>query len=145
MGLSQELQTGKAGEHLVCCDLIQQGYNVFLTDQGLPYDVVVDTDKGIRRIQVKTISKEQKDGYRFSLRTGKRAGRLIPVGSFDYVAFAFLDKRVVQYIPVDILATEKGMLKQSIVFHSSQNEFTDMRGKWGGKARSYIIGRFNNL
>ncbi len=36
MGLSKELQIGKAGEHLVCCDLIQQGYNAFLADQGLP-------------------------------------------------------------------------------------------------------------
>lgn len=39
--LSKELQLGKAGEHLVCFDLINQGYNAFLADQGLPYDVVV--------------------------------------------------------------------------------------------------------
>jgi hypothetical protein len=37
-GLSTELQTGKAAEHLVCCDLILQGYSAFLADAGLPYD-----------------------------------------------------------------------------------------------------------
>lgn len=42
--LSNELQIGKAAEHLVCCDLILQGYNAFLTDQGVPFDIVVEKD-----------------------------------------------------------------------------------------------------
>ena len=54
MSLSKELQLGKAGEHLVCFDLISQGHNAFLADQGLPYDVLVDLDGSIKRIQVKT-------------------------------------------------------------------------------------------
>lgn len=52
--ISNELQMGKAGEHLVCADLILQGYNAFMADQGLPYDVVVDTDGKIHKVQVKS-------------------------------------------------------------------------------------------
>ena len=108
MSLSKELQIGKAGEHLVCCDLIQKGYNAFLADQGLPYDVLVDTDIGIKRIQVKTTNAEEKDGYHFSLRTAKRASRLIKMEDMDYIAFVFLPKKRVQYIPVSVLVTESG-------------------------------------
>jgi len=42
MALSKELQIGKAGEHLVCTDLILKGYNAFLSDQGVPFDVLVE-------------------------------------------------------------------------------------------------------
>ena len=52
MRTSNELQIGKAGEHLACFDLISQGYHAFLSDQGLPYDIVLDIDGELRRIQV---------------------------------------------------------------------------------------------
>ncbi|KKK68604.1 hypothetical protein LCGC14_2942380, partial [marine sediment metagenome] len=76
MSLSKELQIGKAGEHLVCFDLIRQGFNAFLADQGLPYDVLIDKGERIYRIQVKTCTKKStygknKDVYRFSLRSAK--------------------------------------------------------------------------
>ena len=37
---SNMLQIGKAGEYLVCADLILKGYIAFLSEQGLPYDVI---------------------------------------------------------------------------------------------------------
>lgn len=51
--ISTELQMGKAGEHITCADLILQGFNAFLADQGLPYDVLVDFNGRIYKIQVK--------------------------------------------------------------------------------------------
>ena len=36
-----DLELGKAAEHLVVADLILSGYRAYLTEQGLPYDVVV--------------------------------------------------------------------------------------------------------
>lgn len=138
MSLSQELQTGKAGEHLVCCDLIQKGYNAFLADQGLPYDVLVDVDSQIKRIQVKTISKEYRGYYPFSLRTGKKSGRQIKAESVDYVAFVFLDKRAIQYIPVGSITAPDGFLKRCVVFYETDKESP-------GNKRRYIIGRFNSL
>jgi len=35
-----DMQVGKAGEYLVCADLISKGYVAYLSEQGLPYDVV---------------------------------------------------------------------------------------------------------
>lgn len=48
------LNLGKAGEHLVCADLLARGYNAFLSDQGLPYDLLVDLGGRLLRVQVKT-------------------------------------------------------------------------------------------
>ena len=42
MRISNELQKGKAGEYLVCADLILKGFVAFISEQGLPYDVVLD-------------------------------------------------------------------------------------------------------
>lgn len=50
-GLSKELQIGKAAEHIVTADLILQGYNAFLTDAGLPYDILVDANGDLVRVQ----------------------------------------------------------------------------------------------
>ena len=56
MRKSNELQIGKAGEYLVCCDLIMKGFIAFPSEQGLPYDVLLDTGKKILKVQVKTTS-----------------------------------------------------------------------------------------
>ena len=50
---SGDLEIGKAAEHLVCYDLLLKGYNAFLSDQGLPYDIIVDLGSRILRVQVK--------------------------------------------------------------------------------------------
>ena len=137
MSLSKELQIGKAGEHLVCFDLIRQGFNAFLADQGLPYDVLVDIDGEIKRIQVKTCSVagdygKSKNVYRFSLRTAKGASRAIRANRVDYIAFVFMNKMVVQYIPVEQITASNGNLKQCI----------DFREK--GKTK-YVIGKFSTI
>ena len=137
MGLSKELQIGKAGEHLVCYDLIEKGFSAFLADQGLPYDVVLDIDDGLKRVGVKTCTKKgsygkSRDVYRFSLRSGRGATRSIKADSIDYIAFVFMDKRVVQYIPVGALTTAEGFLKQCIDFREH------------GKTK-YVIGAFSQL
>ena len=48
-----DLETGRAAEHLVVADLILSGYRAFLTEQGLPYDVVLDCGEKLYRLQVK--------------------------------------------------------------------------------------------
>ena len=137
MSLSKELQLGKAGEHLVCFDLISQGRNAFLADQGLPYDVLVDLDGVIKRIQVKTCSQiadygKSKNVYRFSLRSAKGANRAIKANKVDYIAFVFFDIKRVQYIPAKEITSDNGFLKQCIDFRD--------RGK-----TKYIINNFNTL
>ena len=41
--LSDDLQVGKAGEYLVCFDLIMKGFVAYPSEQGLPYDLVLDS------------------------------------------------------------------------------------------------------
>src|SRR5687767_8883562 len=41
-GLSTSLQLSKASEHLACAELILQGFNAFIVDAGLPYDILAD-------------------------------------------------------------------------------------------------------
>lgn len=53
---SKELQIGKAGEYLVCADLILKGFISFPSEQGLSYDVLLDTGEKLLRVQVKTTS-----------------------------------------------------------------------------------------
>jgi len=54
---SKQLQIGKAGEYLVCADLIIKGFVAFPSEQGLPYDVLLDTGDKLLKVQVKTTEK----------------------------------------------------------------------------------------
>ena len=98
VGTSESLQTGKAGEHLVCADLILHGYPAFLTDAGMPYDIVVALKNGkLLRVQVKSTSKPHaKYGYQFNLRRGVNDSRTM-VGDVDVFAFVALDRMSVAY------------------------------------------------
>lgn len=60
MRKSNELQIGKAGEYIVCADIIMKGLIAFPSEQGLPYDVIIDTGKKLLRCQVKTTEKPRK-------------------------------------------------------------------------------------
>ena len=140
-GISEQLQMGKAGEHLVCYSLILQGYNAFLSDAGLPYDILVEVDGALKRVQVKSSVSarcvysngySKTYAYAFMLRAGKGAKRCIKQTDVDYIAFAFLDIGVVQYLPTkDLTDRQTGNLIQGVQFHKR-------RGK-------YVIGKFNTL
>ncbi len=137
MNLSRELQLGKAGEHLVCFDLISQGFSAFLADQGLPYDVLLDLNGVIKRIQVKTCSQirsygKSKDVYRFSLRNGKKALRSINADNLDYIAFVLADIKIVQYISVEKIRTKNRFIFQTIDFRLEKTN--------GGQ--KYVIGDY---
>jgi hypothetical protein len=107
VGTSGDLELGKAAEHLVCADLILQGYRAFLSDQGLPYDVLVDVGERFVRIQVKaTRGPKNPDprtraskGYFFHLRrAGKRGRRRYPADAFDIYALVAMDRRIIAYL-----------------------------------------------
>ena len=54
MRSADAMQIGKAGEYLVCADLILRGVVAFPSEQGLSYDVVADCNGKLIRLQVKT-------------------------------------------------------------------------------------------
>lgn len=101
----ERMEVGKAAEHLVCADLILLGFRAFLADQGLPYDVVVDVEHRLLRIQVKATASLYPDGrgvYRFNPRRklgGDRARRP-GLRDCDLYAFVALDRRVIGYLAV---------------------------------------------
>lgn len=105
---SDDLELGKAAEHLVCADLIMQGYRAFLTDQGLPYDILVDIDGNYVRVQVKATRKPKNPqpssrstpGYFFNVkRAGKGGRRRYPEKAFDLLALVAMDRQLIAYLP----------------------------------------------
>lgn len=103
-----DLELGKAAEYLVVADLILQGYRAYLTDQGLPYDVVVDIAGRLLRVQVKATRCERPvpqrvaftPGYLFHVRrAGKGGARKYAGDEFDILAFVALDIRAIAYMP----------------------------------------------
>lgn len=107
MRTSNELQLGKAGEYLVCSDLILKGFIAFPSEQGLPYDVLLDTGKRLLKVQVKTTigprlipqrNKETK-AYIFNVkRKGKNGTKKYMLGEIDLFALVCLDVMKVGYV-----------------------------------------------
>ena len=107
MRLSNELQIGKAGEYLVCADLIMKGFVAFPSEQGLPYDVLLDNGQKLLRIQVKTCEKPrtlpQRNSktlvYQYNIkRHGKNNSAIYGQDEVDIFALVALDTRSVGYL-----------------------------------------------
>lgn len=107
------LEQGKAAEHLVCYDLIMQGYKAYLSDQGLPYDVVLDKGGKLFRVQVKSTLKPtlavkkgvthrtDRQMYRFNTRCGKGGKSQITKDACDIIAFVALSVKEIAYIKIE--------------------------------------------
>lgn len=101
------LAFGKAAEHLVCADLLVNGYTAFLTDQGMPYDVIVDLGSRLVRVQVKSTwktkngnsrGKVQNDVYVFhARRRGKNGSSRLSDKDCDVLAFVALNIKTIAY------------------------------------------------
>lgn len=110
MRTSKELQIGKAGEYLVCADLILKGYVAFPSEQGLPYDVLLDNGNKLFRIQVKTTSGTRKvqqrsvesQAYIFNVkRHGKGNIQRYGENEIDLFALVCLDTMKIGYLKTD--------------------------------------------
>lgn len=127
MNLSKELQIGKAGEHLVCCDLILQGYSAFLADQGLPFDIVVECDGNLQKIQVRSTKQKRTCGkskniYRFGTRRGKGNITRVRNAEVDCYAFVALDIMKIAYVPISEMLAKTGKVKQTVDFRETHFE-----------------------
>lgn len=105
----RELLLGTAGEHLVCADLLAAGFRAFLSNQSCPYDVAVEVEGRLIRVQVKTTQaprayaqKGQRHvtGYIWGLRRGKGTQRRYGSHEMDVVALVALDTRQIAYLPI---------------------------------------------
>jgi hypothetical protein len=107
MRTSDMLQIGKAGEYLTCADLILKGFVAFPSEQGLPFDVVMDNGKRLLRIQVKTTEKprivpqrvSESNAYIFNIkRAGKNGKTRYDESDIDLFALVCLDTMKVGYL-----------------------------------------------
>ena len=110
MRKSNELQIGKAGEYMVCADLILKGLIAYPSEQGLPYDVVIDNGKQLLKCQVKTTlkprivlqRKKETSAYIFHVkRHGKYNNSIYGLTEVDLFALVCLDTRLVGYLKND--------------------------------------------
>lgn len=132
-----DLELGKAAEHLVAADLILQGYPAFLSDQGLPYDVIVEAEGRLLRVQVKATRgqrsvpqrKLERPGYLFHhKRAGKRGSRAYEGHEFDLYAFVAMDVRAIAYLPYRLSPTNCLILRppgQEPAAHASRAQNID--------------------
>jgi len=104
---SKQLQIGKAGEYLVCADLILKGFVCFPSEQGLPYDVLLDNGKKLIKIQVKTTEKpriipqrkKQLPAYIFNVkRAGNNGKTRYNKDEIDLFALVCLDTMKIGYL-----------------------------------------------
>lgn len=107
MRISNELQIGKAGEYLVCADLILKGLIAYPSEQGLPYDIVCDNGSKLIRVQVKTttgpriIPQRSKDSYAYIFgirRHGKNHQAIYGSNEVDVFALVCIDTKKVGYL-----------------------------------------------
>jgi len=104
---SKQLQVGKAGEYLVCADLILKGFIAFPSEQGLPYDVLLDTGEKLLKVQVKTTEKprivqqraKETVCYVFSIkRAGANGKTIYDEKEIDLFALVCLDTMKIGYL-----------------------------------------------
>lgn len=149
--LSNELQIGKAAEHLVCSDLILKGYNAFLSDQGIPYDILVEAQNKFLRVQVKSTLKpvvvktynpkstsdNRPPCYRFCTRRAKKTARPVEMNEIDYYAFVALDIKEIAYLPIESMVGRiEGKAIQCIEFLPPRNPDDEITPR--GRNRRYI-------
>lgn len=138
----RNLQQGKAAEHLVCCDLIMQGYNVFLADQGCEFDIVIDANGRLYKVQVKSTFKMKiydraKYVYRFGTRRGKGGKQRTRTIDCDFYAFVALDIRKVSYFKASEMGGKGGNAKQTIDMRTREREYPKRTYSNGTKACTF--------
>lgn len=110
-GYQRPVDAGVAGEYLTCYRLMTLGYRAYRTEPFSPYDVVIDIDGRLIRVQVKGTAKpcppenarRARPAYLFTLTHNAPNRKKGPYreGLFDLVAFAALDIGEVAYMTAD--------------------------------------------
>jgi hypothetical protein len=122
---SIEIRLGKAGEHFVCFDLLMQGYSAFLADKDSAYDIVVEVENTLKRIQVKTTASiknysHAKNMYRYGTRRAKGVRKRFDIDEVDVFAFVAMDIQKICYISIKEMISASGGIKQLMCFKREQ-------------------------
>ena len=135
-----DLQCGKAGEYLVCADLIIKGFIAYPSEQGLPYDVVMDYQGTLLKVQVKTTRthkqtpqrKGNMNTYAFNIkRRGKNNQSIHTKESCDIFALVALDEKQIAYMKnEDIKQTMFFRVESMRGTYRDENINTPVRGRY---------------
>lgn len=139
-GKNKEMQIGKAGEYLVCADLITKGFIAYPSEQGLPYDVVLDTGENLIKVQVKTtLTYKQKPQsvsnnktYAFNVkRCGKNNQSIHTKQSCDIFALVGLKEKIIGYmLNKDVKQTMFFRVDKFRGTYKDENINTNVRGRY---------------
>ena len=130
-----DLECGIAGEHLVCADLLISGYRAFMTDQNCPYDIAVELNGQLIKVQVKTTRKpraipQRKNHYPAYMwhvkRAGKNGSRIYGKNEFDILALVALDVKKIAYM-------QMSDLKQTVHIRTYDSDIEPKHGVKAGK------------
>ena len=134
---NNDLMIGVAGEHLVCFDLISRGFTCFMTEQGLPYDIIADINNKLVKIQVKTTRthseipqrKNHYPSYLFHIRRcGKGGKKLYSENDVDVFAVVCVETKQVGYVSADRIPSTLSVRVDSFR-EKYLNEVQDFRAK----------------
>jgi len=127
---NNNLELGKCGEYYSVYEIIKQGRVAFLSDQGLPYDIVVDYKGKLLRGQVKSTIGHKDYGksascLRFGTRSGKGTQRKASTDACDFYAFVSINDKLVSFFHMSELEskTNPGTVKQTIDLRSRHSNF----------------------
>ncbi len=111
------IRQGTAGVHLVCADLLLAGFDAHIAAEGLKYDLVLDADGCLYRVQVKSTrflrQRKQRPtcppAYQFLTSRGHRPDRpgeqsfpkRYNESQIDIIACVAIDPRLIAYLPVN--------------------------------------------
>lgn len=124
---NMSLELGKAAEHLVCANLIMSGYRCYLSDQGLPYDVIIDLGGRLVRVQVKSTcfprnmnarGRSERVGYTFHVRKRGKNQKAVRLNESmcDIVAMVALDILAIAYLPISEVGQTCQFMQPGYVF-----------------------------
>lgn len=95
---------GQAGEYLVAAEIIAKGHICLTTPPKVKYDLVVDVDDNLFKIQVKTVnfprraSKTGKLVYEFSLKKDRKKASIYGRDDIDGFALVAFSERQIAFV-----------------------------------------------
>lgn len=112
--------TGKAGEHLVCSELLFRGYNASIMSVDVGMDIIATKNNKLFSIQVKTANANDYDTYNFDVR--KVSFERDYAGNTFYV-FILRAKNKTDYLILPLNEMEKKLAEKAIHYVISYKKY----------------------
>ncbi len=112
--------TGKAGEHLVCSELLFRGYNASIMSVDSGMDIIATKNNKLISIQVKTANANDYDTYNFDVR--KVSFEKDYAGNTFYV-FILRGKSSTQFLIIPLHEMEKKVAEKAIIYVQSYKKY----------------------